>query len=224
VSHDEKKASTGTTTGVVRKLAVGTAVCTAVTFPTAGLLLREKPSIALAVGLAPLAPIALITAAFVALYVTIALLSIVRMATYMYRRDEDPAESLNHLFAWCVNAPIAFLTLKPLSHDLTRGAEQDRQGDPLAAPDAAAAQGALAMLPPVDSVKVQDEDTPVYWVAFQHRAAQAGGAPDVVPSTPGRSSPVTPVSSGVPPRKRGRHAKPENTQTTVAMARAKVRA
>lgn len=111
--------------------------------------------------------------------------------------EGDPVKCLSALFTWCVNVPIAFVTLSTASLGNIRSADLRR------ASRGASLEDAPKALPAVTPGAAGSEDTPKYWETFAQLAATPGGAADVVPP----SIPARPAT--------GRHARPELQETAL---------
>jgi hypothetical protein len=163
---------------------VGLASSAAVTVPVSGWLLHKHgPVIVLAIGLLPLLPYLLILVSFVVLYFTVSIAAIVATFRAKPALADAKINSINWLYVQITNAPVAMLTLKPLK-PLIRETP------------ATAAQPPPEALPPADPDLAEKEDTPNYWKAFQHLAAQPGGAPDIVPAEDEITEPIQTVHAG----------------------------
>jgi hypothetical protein len=174
------------------RVAVGLATSTAVTVPVAGWLLHKHgPVVVLAVGLLPLLPYLLTVVSFVVLYFTVSITAIIATFRAKPALSNAKINSINWLYFQITNAPVAMLTLKPLKPVIR---EQ--------APETEAEPEPPEPIPPANPEVVDKEDTPNYWKAFQHMAAQPGGAPDIVPAEDEITEPIQTVSAG-------RHARRE---------------
>jgi hypothetical protein len=167
------------------RVAVGLASSAAVTVPVAGWLLHKHgPVVVLAVGLLPLLPYLLILVSFVVLYFTVSIAAIVATFRAKPALADARINSINWLYVQITNAPVAMLTLKPLKPVIR---EQTPE---------APAQLPPEPLPPADPEVAEKEDTPNYWKAFQHLAAQPGGAKDIVPAEDDITEPIQTVRAG----------------------------
>ena len=173
----------------------GIASTAAVTVPVAKWMLPGHPLAALLLGMIPVIPYLLNVVVFAALFMVIMIVSIVGMTVYVASGRGDPIKCMNALLMWCTSAPIAVVTLTPLS-------ESPAGHGGLAKPKRKKKQDAapvVAALPGAEPAVGSQQDTPHYWRTFQNMAAEPGGAPDVVPTD-------TPATEQAPV---GRHAKRE---------------
>jgi hypothetical protein len=147
---------------------------------------RQNIVLTLAVGLLPSLIYLMITVVFAVIYVIVSVLAILVTAVRVLGHASAD-NSMDDLFRWITNIPIAFLTLTPLKERSSRATGRTTAEPPLPKGPPGAAR---------------KEDTPVYWEAFLEMASRPGGAKDVVQS----DGPVTqPIHVNIRPR----HARPE---------------
>jgi hypothetical protein len=155
-----------------RAVAIWLASGTIISLPLAHEVLRSNPRLALLVGLIPAIPLVLMTVAFIAAYISMVALAIVMVIIYVASGRGDPINCLTAMFIWCVNVPIAFVTMKPLSLRSMPTAELTRTRN-------RRTQGQLSPLPAATGA-ARHEDTPKFWETFMYMAQMPGGAPDIV--------------------------------------------
>jgi hypothetical protein len=178
---------------------------TAITFPTAALLLRHVSLAAtLLLGLVPVLPFLLASLVFLVGYTAAAFLAVLTTVIPGMRKDEDLSDRICWLLEVITNTCISFTTAAPLklTRPHTKRGVQTRTSVP------------PATLPGVPSSPPKDAD-PVYWNLLQEMMASAHGGATPVPT-------IDEIFAGLIPGKHamipGKHAKPEvPPETTVKM-------
>jgi hypothetical protein len=145
---------------------------TSITLPVAKFTLHGQPWMVLLVGCLPLVPYVLVAVAFTARY----LLTLHTATRIVKTQAAEPLAALDSLIFWTANAPIAFLTLKPLPRSVSQSARAFRPAAEDAEPEAphqgkeGAAETSAA---PVDF-------PPLFWETLQAHFGNGGGVPDVI--------------------------------------------
>ena len=163
---------------------------TAITFPTAALLLRHVSLAAtLLLGLVPVLPFLLASLVFLVGYTAAAFLAVLTTVIPGMRKDEDLSDRICWLLEVITNTCISFTTAAPLklTRPHTKRGVQTRTSVP------------PATLPGVPSSPPKDAE-PFYWKLIQEMmaSAQGGGATQIL--TPDE------IFAGL---SYGKHAKPE---------------
>lgn len=145
---------------------------TAITFPTAALLLRHVSLAAtLLLGLVPILPFLLASLVFLVGYTAAAFLAVLTAVIPGMRKDENLSDRICWLLEVITNTCISFTTATPLK--LTRLHTKRGTQTRASAPP--------ATLPGVPSSPPKDAD-PVYWKLFQEMMASAQVRPIHIPT------------------------------------------